>query len=177
MCVSAGGRNRNPSLHGGSTRREGSGRRGGRVWAESRPGHLCAPEVPSYATERSNPRLAGRSQAKRATRRPQNSRPQPSLLLARLGLARWTPRAAKVRPHLGRRHPGGDEGRGAAGRQGGPQAAVPSSRLTRRSPSPAAAPHGHPCHGHGPGRSPFSWAVVPAPSKPPASPPEAAPIG
>ena len=29
---------------------------------------------------------------------------------------------------------------------------VPSSRLTWRPPSPAAAPRGHPCHSHGPGR-------------------------
>ena len=54
--------------------------------------------------------------------------------------------------------------------------AVTSSGLTRRPPSPAAAPRGHSCHSHGPGRSPVSsWAVVPAPSKPPASPPKALP--
>jgi hypothetical protein len=52
---------------------------------------------------------------------------------------------------------------------------VPSSRLTRRPPSPAAAPRGRPCHSHGPGRFPSSWAATPAPSKPPASPPVAAP--
>ena len=34
---------------------------------------------------------------------------------------------------------------------------------------------GHPCHRNGPGRFPSSWAVAPAPSKPPASPPMAAP--
>ena len=34
--------------------------------------------------------------------------------------------------------------------------AVPSRRLTRRPPSPAAAPHGQPCHSHGPGRFPSS---------------------
>ena len=28
-----------------------------------------------------------------------------------------------------------------------------SSRLTRRPPTPAAAPHDHPCHSHGPGHS------------------------
>ena len=33
---------------------------------------------------------------------------------------------------------------------------VPASRLTRRPPSAAAAPHGHPCHSHGTGRSPSS---------------------
>ena len=33
---------------------------------------------------------------------------------------------------------------------------VPSSRLTRRPPSPAAAPRGYPCHSHGPGRFPSS---------------------
>ena len=33
---------------------------------------------------------------------------------------------------------------------------VPSSRLTRRPPSRAAAPHGHPCHSQGPGRFPSS---------------------
>ena len=48
---------------------------------------------------------------------------------------------------------------------------VPSSRLTRRPPSPAAAPRGRSCHSHGPGRFPFSWAVAPAASRPPASPP------
>ena len=48
-----------------------------------------------------------------------------------------------------------------------PSPPVPSSRLTRRPPSPAAAPHGHPCHSHGPGRSPSSCAVASAPSKPP----------
>ena len=32
----------------------------------------------------------------------------------------------------------------------------------------------HPCRSHGPGRSPASWPVAPAPSKPPASPPKAA---
>ena len=58
---------------------------------------------------------------------------------------------------------------------GGAISYVPSSRLTRRPPSPAAAPRGHPCHGHGPGRFLSSWAVAPAPSKPPASPPKAAP--
>ena len=52
---------------------------------------------------------------------------------------------------------------------------APSSRLTRRPPSPAAAPHGHPCHSYGPGRSPSSCAVASAPSKPPASPLKAAP--
>ena len=53
--------------------------------------------------------------------------------------------------------------------------AVRSSRLTRRPPSPAAAPHGHPCHSHGPARFPSSWAVAPAPSKPPTSHPVALP--
>jgi len=62
--------------------------------------------------------------------------------------------------------------------------AVPSSRLTRRPPSPAVAPHGQPCHSHGPGRFPTSWAAAPAlspwaaapvPSKPPGSPRKAAP--
>jgi Gtp-binding protein of the ras superfamily involved in termination of M-phase len=53
--------------------------------------------------------------------------------------------------------------------------AVTSSRLTRRPPSAAAALHGHPCHSHWPGRFPSSWAVAPAPSKPPASPSVAAP--
>ena len=52
---------------------------------------------------------------------------------------------------------------------------VPSAGLTRRPPSPEAAPHGRPCHSHGPVRFPSSWAVAPAPSKPPASPPVAAP--
>ena len=33
---------------------------------------------------------------------------------------------------------------------------VPSSRLTRRPPSPAVAPHGRSCHSHGPGRFPSS---------------------
>ena len=33
---------------------------------------------------------------------------------------------------------------------------VPSSRLTRRPPSPAAAPRGHPCHSHGSARFPSS---------------------
>ena len=51
------------------------------------------------------------------------------------------------------------------------QTSVSSSRLTRRPLSPAGAPHGHSCHRHGPGRSHSSWAVAPAPSKPPASPP------
>ena len=55
------------------------------------------------------------------------------------------------------------------------QTSVSSSRLTRRPLSPAGAPHGHSCHRHGPGRSHSSWAVAPAPSKPPASPPVAAP--
>ena len=50
-----------------------------------------------------------------------------------------------------------------------------SSRLTRRPPSAAVAPHGHPCHSHGPGCSPSSWAAPPAPSKPPASPAVALP--
>ena len=62
--------------------------------------------------------------------------------------------------------------------------AVPSRRLTRRPPSPAAAPHGQPCHSHGPGRLPTCWAVAPAlsswaaalaPSKPPVRPPKASP--
>ena len=52
---------------------------------------------------------------------------------------------------------------------------VPSSGLTRRPPSAAAAPHCHSCHSHGPGRFPSSWAVASAPLKPPASPPVAAP--
>ena len=33
---------------------------------------------------------------------------------------------------------------------------VPSSRLTRRPPSPAAAARGHPCHTHGPAHFPSS---------------------
>ena len=37
------------------------------------------------------------------------------------------------------------------------------------------APRGYPCHSHGPGRFPSSWAMAPAPSKPPASPSRAAP--
>ena len=36
--------------------------------------------------------------------------------------------------------------------QSGQLATVPSSRLTRRPPSPAAAPHRPPCPSHGPGR-------------------------
>jgi hypothetical protein len=53
---------------------------------------------------------------------------------------------------------------------------VSSSRLTRRPPSPAAAPRPLLCHSHGTGRYISSWAVSPAPSKPPASPPVAAPV-
>ena len=62
--------------------------------------------------------------------------------------------------------------------------AVPSRGLTRLPPSPAAAPHGQPCHSHGPGRLPTCWAAAPAlssweaspaPSKPPVRPPKAAP--
>ena len=37
-------------------------------------------------------------------------------------------------------------------RASGRASLVPSSRLTRRPPSPAAAPHCPPCHSHGPGR-------------------------
>ena len=48
-----------------------------------------------------------------------------------------------------------------------PSCREPHAQLTRRPPSLAA-------HGHGPGRFPSSWAVAPAPSKPPISPPKAA---
>ena len=68
------------------------------------------------------------------------------------------------------------QGRGDAQEdQGRRHRDAPSSRLTRRPPSPAAAPHGHPCHSHGPGRSPASWPVAPVPSNPQARPPKAAP--
>ena len=66
-------------------------------------------------------------------------------------------------------------GRAAQPRDGrGAAPVVPSSRPTRRPPSPAAAFHGHPCHSHGPGRFP-SPRQRPQPLRTTASPPKAAP--
>ena len=44
-------------------------------------------------------------------------------------------------------------------------------RKTDEAPSAAARPRRNPCHSHGPGCSPSSWAAPPAPSKPPTRPP------
>ena len=63
----------------------------------------------------------------------------------------------------------------ASGFVPGAMALAPSSRLTRRPPSPAAAPRGRPCHSLGPGSSLSSWAAALAPSKPLACPPKVAP--
>ena len=93
----------------------------------------------------------------------------------RLAAAASTPRLILATPSLATPSPSST----CAGRNSRLSSAVTSectlSGLRSRPPSAAAAPHGHSCHSHGPGRFPSSWAVAAAPLKPPASPPVAAP--
>ena len=85
--------------------------------------------------------------------------PNPDPTLARTQPSAWPgahgegPRA----PRAGLRLPSADA------RPRRQRAGVPSCRLTRRPPSAVAALHGHPCHCHGPGRSPAFWAAAPTP--------------
>ena len=93
----------------------------------------------------------------------------------RLAAAASTPRLILATPSLATPSPSST----CAGRNSRLSSAVTSectlSGLRSRPPSAAAAPHGHSCHSHGPGRFPSSWAVAPTPSKPPDSPQVAAP--